>query len=697
MPSRAHLSNGGVDFIAEVIDGAFVIRYWGASIHGDVEEIQFQRSVAHSDYDEIQNPGFFREHSRGWLGHPAISGHREGRDWSTHFVVSNLDTDQKSFTCTFDDSATRLQSIFRGEIDSHGVITFELKVINLGETFVLDQLWYWLPIPNRADQTLDFVGRWSNERNPQRRDIGIGRWVRESLEGRSGHNFTIGEIALTRETNFANGEAWSIALSWSGNSQYSVEKTYEGMQSLGAREYFMPGEMVLKKNDLYEAPRLIAAYSSEGLDGLAQAHHAYLRSRKSHPTTPRPLTLNLWEAIDFDHGDERVKPIIDAAAEIGVERVVLDDGWFGSRRNDRSGLGDWQVSQDVWPHGLRSISDYVRSKGMQFGLWFEGEMISQDSQLFKSHPDWILQEKGRIPATWRHQQVLNIAHPEAFEYILTSVDSVIKENTVSYIKWDHNRTLIDAGYLEQAATHRQTKAIYRLFAELKKRNPGLEIESCASGGARIDFGIADHVDRFWVSDNNDALERQRIQRWSAQFFAPELLGCHIGPTRGNQTGRTLSLSMRAATALFGHAGIEWDVTEASEVERAGLRSWITYYKSKRSLIHSGEMIRIDYPDDSHYLYGVLSKDRREGLFNFVQLQTIPTSQPAHIQLRGLNPEKRYRVNVVTPAGNPGMMVIQPPQWINSGADLSGDSLMKVGLPAPILRPENALTFEVKEI
>ncbi|NDA41881.1 MAG: hypothetical protein EBX85_04590 [Actinobacteria bacterium] len=158
-----------------------------------------------------------------------------------------------------------------------------------------------MPIPNRADQTLDFVGRWSNERNPQRRDIGIGRWVRESLEGRSGHNFTIGEIALTRETNFANGEAWSIALSWSGNSQYSVEKTYEGMQSLGAREYFMPGEMVLKKNDLYEAPRLIAAYSSEGLDGLAQAHHAYLRSRKSHPTTPRPLTLNLWEAIDFDH------------------------------------------------------------------------------------------------------------------------------------------------------------------------------------------------------------------------------------------------------------------------------------------------------------------------------------------------------------------------------------------------------------
>lgn len=697
MPSRAHLSDGGVDFIAEVIDGAFVIRYWGATIQGDIGEIQFERSIANSDYDQIQTPGFFREHSRGWLGYPTISGHRDSKDWSTNFSVTELKSDKRKFESILEDTATKLRASFSGAIDSNGVITFQLTLTNLGERFTLNELWYWLPIPSQANQTLDFVGRWSNERNPQRRDIGIGRWVRESLEGRSGHNFTIGEIALTSSTNFSSGEAWSIALAWSGNSQYCVEKTYEGAQSIGASEYLMPGEITLEKNSSYQAPRMMATYSANGLDGLAQAHHSFLRGRSSHPNSPRPLTLNLWEAIDFEHSDERVKPIIDAAADIGVERVVLDDGWFGSRRSDRSGLGDWQVSKEVWPNGLRAISDYVRSKGMQFGLWFEGEMVNQDSQLYKEHPDWIFQEKGRIPATWRHQQVLNIANPAAYEYILNSVDAVIKENSISYIKWDHNRTLIDAGYQDRAAIHLQTKAIYRLFSELKIRNKGLEIESCASGGARVDFGIIDYVDRFWTSDNNDALERQKIQRWSAQFIPPELLGCHISPSRGNQTGRSIALSMRAATALFGHAGIEWDITKANEEELAQLKTWISYYKSKRSLIHSGAMVRMDYPDDAHYLYGVISKDRNEGIFNFVQLQTSTTSQPANIKIRGLNPTQKYQVRAISPAGQPGMMLIQPPKWLQIGAELTGDSFLKVGLPAPILRPENALTFEVKAL
>jgi alpha-galactosidase len=403
----------------------------------------------------------------------------------------------------------------------------------------------------------------------------------------------------------------------------------------------------------------------------------------------------MWEAIYFDHSEERVRKLVDVAARVGVERVVLDDGWFGKRRNDRLGLGDWQVSKEVWPNGLRPISDYVASKGMEFGLWFEGEMLNADSDVYRNHPEWILSEQGRTPPTWRHQLVINLANPDAFKYVLDSISKVISEANVRYIKWDHNRVLVDAGYLGKAAIHKQTHAIYKLFKELKERHPGLEIESCSSGGGRIDFGVVDYVDRFWVSDNNDALARQQIQRWTMQFMPPELLGTHIGPTPGHQTGRVLSLPFRAATALFGHAGIEWDITQVDETEFDLLKSWIEFYKAQRSLIHSGRVVRVDYPDENHYLHGVIGE--AESLFAYVQLQPIKTSHAPNLRFAGLNREKKYRVTAVAPAGEVGMMLIQPPKWLKDGVEATGAALIEIGLPAPILQPAEALLIEIKAI
>jgi alpha-galactosidase len=595
----------------------------------------------------------------------------------------------------FVDSAISLELELNLKIDSSGVIRMNYSLLNQGDDYALNELVYWLPLSDKARESLDFAGRWSNERNPQRKGIDVGRWVRESFEGRSGHNFTIGEIALTKETNFATGEAWSIALAWSGDVRYSIEKNYEGVQAIGASEILAPGEIILAKGESYKAPELIAVYSESGLDGLANRYHQHLRARPDHPKKPRPITLNMWEAIYFDHSEERVRKLVDVAARVGVERVVLDDGWFGKRRNDRLGLGDWQVSKEVWPNGLRPISDYVASKGMEFGLWFEGEMLNADSDVYRNHPEWILSEQGRTPPTWRHQLVINLANPDAFKYVLDSISKVISEADVRYIKWDHNRVLVDAGYLGKAAIHKQTHAIYKLFKELKERHPGLEIESCSSGGGRIDFGVVDYVDRFWVSDNNDALARQQIQRWTMQFMPPELLGTHIGPTPGHQTGRVLSLPFRAATALFGHAGIEWDITQVNETELNLLKSWIEYYKVKRSFIHSGKVVRADYPDENHYLHGVIGEV--ESLFAYVQLQPIKTSHAPNLRFTGLNREKKYRVTVVEPAGEVGMMLIQPPKWLKDGVEATGAALIELGLPAPILQPAQALLIEIKAI
>ena len=629
------LSHGGVAVHFQIDMGALIIRYWGP--HVDIKEedvvsqdeypsFLFSKSIPYSDFDHRLHPGIMREHSRGWLGHPTIQGHRKnGCDWSTQFHVQtaslrqqdsqegssseSTSTDQHFHVHLYDDS-TYLSLYMTYILNSFGVLKITYELVNnhpeQEEVYYLQNLIYWLPLPHHVTETLDFYGHWSKERIPQRhKQIPVGCWMRESWEGRPGHSYTIGTLAMTSGTTFAYGDVWSVALAYSGNSRYWIEKTYMGITSIGVEEILFPGEVILQSKQSYLAPPVLAVYSSQGLDGSAHVYHEYLRSlyKRRRPSIPfhRPMTLNLWEAIYFQHDPDRIRKIVDAAVEIGVERIVLDDGWFSSRRNDTSGLGDWMISEDVYPnHTLDHISQYIISKGIQFGLWFEGEMVNVDSNVFRQHPDWIMDEKGRIvtnttstkstSVSWRHQYVLNLAHPDAFTYLLESISTIISRLGVSYIKWDHNRVLVNAGYRGRPTVRQQTLALYQLLGALRLRHPQLDIESCASGGARIDLGIFNYVDRFWTSDCNDALERQMIQRWTMQFIPPELLGFHFGNAPSHQTNRVLSLPFRAITALFGHAGLECDITQFTREDQEAITRWISYYKDKRFLLHSGTMV-----------------------------------------------------------------------------------------------------------
>ena len=695
----ALLSVASSSLLLEVVNGALVIQHWGEPLHGDVSLAQtaMTPSIANSSWDAAQFPGIMRESSRGFLGQPAISGHRNGKAWSTQFEVSDFAQKGNHLSVTLNDAHAQLEVVVTFELDTFGVLKQSASIKNTGaSTYTLNEFIHWLPLPKEATETLDFIGRWSNERNPQRSEIKTGTWIRESREGRSGHNFSIVDIALTPQTSFQSGKAWAISIAWSGNSQYLVEKLFDGTLSIGAGELLLPGEVILEVGEQYEAPDLFAVYTSEGLDGVSSAFHQHLRARNVHPKRPRPLTLNMWEAVYFDHNEEKIKELVDVAAEIGVERVVLDDGWFHSRRDDFAGLGDWVIDPDIWPNGLSPIIQYINDKGIEFGLWFEGEMVNPDSDLYRAHPEWILHEGNRTPPLWRHQQVLDLGHEGAFNHVLEQTTAVLGAHNIAYIKWDHNRVLVDAGHLGAAGVRRQTQGIYRLFAELKKRHPGLEIESCASGGARVDLGVIDLVDRFWTSDNNDALERQTIQRWTSQIIPPELLGTHIGPTQGHQTGRTLALSMRAATALFGHAGIEWNVTEATAEERKHLASWAKYYKDNRSHLHSGKMVRVDYPEVHAYLHGVTAHDLSRAIFAYVQLTPTIAIHPSALKFPHLDPAATYSVKAVYPAGKPRFMVITPPEWLN-GISISGSALASIGVTAPILAPANALLIEITKL
>lgn len=698
IPANAIISQAGTSVVFDFSQSTPQILYWGSDL-GKIDPAQLRKSVveptAHAELDQHFFHGVWRENSRGNIQRPALLGHRAGRDFSQLFELTGVELHQHKLVATSEDVAAGLRVKITFEFVGSGVLAVQQEVTNTGlGDYSIDALEVFFPLPDRVSESMDFAGRWVKERQPHRRQIQPGIWMREEREGRTSHDYTILQLAMTSGADYQNGEVWALGLGFSGNSRHTIEREQSGRTLISAGELLLPGEIRLAPGETHTAPKVYAMHSDRGFDGITARSYGWLRARDNHPRRPRPLTLNVWEAVYFDHNLEKLSLLADVAKDIGVERFVLDDGWFGSRRDDTRGLGDWQVSPEVWPEGLGPLIKKVKDSGMEFGLWFEGEMLNPDSEIYRNHPDWILQVGNRVPPVGRRQHVVDITNPDAYEYILSQVDQVLTENDIAYIKWDHNKFLIEPASDGLPAVHEQTLAIYRLFDELKKRHPGLEIESCSSGGGRIDLGMVDHADRFWTSDCNDALERQYIQRYTQFAIPPELLGSHIGPTKSHTTGRVHELHFRAITALFGHAGLEWDITETTAEEREVLRGWSSYYKQKRSLIHTGEMVRVER-SDAAFVHGVVSQDKSSAVFSYVTLAGQAGSRPNAIFFAGLDPDKTYIAKAVFPAGQPKLIQRTNVEWFD-GVKLSGEALMRVGLAAPIMYPENALLIEIEE-
>jgi alpha-galactosidase len=434
-----------------------------------------------------------------------------------------------------------------------------------------------------------------------------------------------------------------------------------------------------------------AVASTHGLDGVAAALHAWQRTLPTHPAQ-QPVTLNVWEAVYFDHDRARLTRLADLAARVGVERFVLDDGWFHARRDDTAGLGDWWVDPAVWPDGLAPLVEHVHDQGMEFGLWFEPEMVNPDSDLFRAHPEWILSTGGRTPREHRHQQVVDLTHEGAWRHVLESVDRVLSENSVDYVKWDHNRDLLDAGSTTRGgvpAVHEQTLAYYALLDELRVRHPRIVWESCASGGGRIDLEVVQHVGRVWTSDMTDALSRQQIQRWTGQLLAPEYLGAHVSAPTSHQTGRTLSLDFRAATALFCAFGIEWDLTSATEAELDRLADWVSRYRRLRGLLHGGRTFRAASSDPAVLLHGVVAADRRTALVAHVQMEESAHNRGVRLRVPGLDPDARYAARWEGPVDRSAVSASSPlpEDGPTDGVPVSGALLGQAGIWFPRRRPE----------
>lgn len=679
------------------------VLHWGADLPDDAVAalpLLAQGPVPHSALDAPWPLTVLPGPADGWLGTPGYAGHRAGGSAAPRWAARTQGLGDGVIEVTLSESATVLSLRYR--MDTHGVLTVTPSVTNTtGATTVLDlaALRVLLPLPSRAGEVLDLTGRWCRERAPQRSALSDGTHLRASRRGRTGHDATLLLAAGTPGFGFRSGEVWSVHVAWSGNHEHLVERLPEGAGMhaavLGGGELLEAGEVRLDPGESYTAPEVVFVHSAEGLDGISSRLHRSQRSRAVHTNTPRPLVLNTWEAVYFDHDLDRLRELADTAAAIGVERFVLDDGWFGGRRDDRRGLGDWWVSPDMWPGGLGPIVKHVKGHGMEFGLWFEPEMVNADSDLVRQHPDWVLGPRAGHPREWRHQQVLDLANPEAAAHIEKQVSALVAELGIDFIKWDHNRDLMeavrtDASGVDRPAVHAQTVAFYGLLDRLRAAHPDLEIESCASGGARVDLGVLARTDRIWTSDCNDALERAQIQRWTSLLVPPELMGTHIGPATAHTTHRTLDLSFRMLLALQGHAGLEWDITQCTPAEREALAAWSGLYREVRGLLHSGDAVRVDVPDDGLLVTGTVAADRSEALFSVARLQTSGQAVPGLVPLPGLDPARTYVLRVRTEAGTPHTVQTAPPAWwadaLREGVRLSGAVLAGVGLPLPVLAP-----------
>ncbi len=623
-------------------------------------------------------------------GHPSPPGllaHKDGQDWALDPRVIDVERDSElSVKVVTNDAATGLAIAHLLELSEDGVLSCTTRVTNGSDKDVtLD----WcaalcLPLDPSLIDVTSFTGKWAGEFQIEQTQLSRGSFVRENRAGRTSHDCYPGLYFGTLSTTEKHGKACAVHLGWSGNHRLRADRLADDSISVQAGELLLPGEIILAPGAEYSTPALNVCWSNHGFGKLTHRLHNHALSRLPDAGTARPVHYNTWEAVYFDHSPEKLFALAEQAAEIGAERFVLDDGWFGARRNDAAGLGDWFVSRDIYPRGLEPLADHVRSLGMEFGLWFEPEMVNPDSDLFRAHPDWVLAASQADPIASRNQLPLDLTRPDVRDYLFERVSSLVAELGIAYIKWDMNRDIQHPGGASgQAVMHRQINALYGLIDRIRSAHPSLVIESCSSGGARADYGILARTDRVWTSDNNDARARHSIMRGASHFLPLQVLGNHVGPKKCHITGRRFGMSFRAGTAILGHMGMELDLAQESDADRDTLKQAIALHKRHRALIHTGAYHRLETPD--HITgSGIADRERSEALFQIAILDQHSAPHPPRIRFAGLDLERHYRLACQWPT----------PLAKDIGI-FAGSALMEYGLQLPQTYPDTCLIYHLE--
>jgi alpha-galactosidase len=682
------------------------IVYWGAQL-GCLSDAQLEqiasvtsRAVPQARLDHDVPVSLCPETGRGTYGSPGLEGHHFGRHSTPIFEYHSHSKTDNQIAIRCIDNIAKLELLILLSMDSKtGVVRKSIQLTNNNESaYQLNKLVLTLPFPYHAKELESYTGRWSREFQPQRAQLEHGVFTQENRRGRTSHEYFPGCLIGSHAFSEEQGEVWGFHLAWSGNHSWRAEAKSDGRRFVQAGELLFAGEIELAQGESYTTPELYASYSQKGINGLRKANHSYVREHllKFDASKPRPVHLNSWEGIYFDHDPEYICEMATQAAQIGVERFIIDDGWFKGRDHDKAALGDWIFDRNKYPNGLTPVIEHVNKLGMEFGIWVEPEMFNPDSDLFRTHPDWLLTAKGYPTPMGRYQYVLNLQNQDCFDYLYKCLDELLSENNIGYVKWDMNRELVQATHNDRAAVHGQTKAVYRLLDKLVAAHPEVEIESCSSGGGRIDYEILKRTYRFWTSDCNDALERQTIQKNMGIFFPPEVMGAHIGPQHSHTTRRQHDINLRGITALAGHMGVELDPVKESEEEKQAFAKYIALHKQYRHLLHSGDSFYLDNNDKTRHAYGV--HNAREALLTVSQLAMPDYMLPEPVRLSILDTDSEYKIKLVEyPKTSAGLMKVMP-DWVEQGeVVISGAILKQVGITLPVLDPEACLLIHIEKI
>jgi len=498
-------------------------------------------------------------------------------------------------------------------------------------------------------------GTWARERVMERSRLHHGKQGIDSTKGASSHQNNPFFALVSPNTNEDYGDAYGFNLVYSGNFFAQAEVTYHKKTRVVMGINHFDFNWLLEPGEIFTAPEVVMVYSAEGLGGMSRTFHNLYRNhliRGEYKDKRRPVLINNWEATYFDFNTDKLIEIAKQAAKSGIEMLVMDDGWFGHRDSDNSSLGDWFVYEKKLSGGLKYLVDEVNKLGLKFGIWFEPEMVSPDSELYRKHPDWVIQIKGRDKTELREQYVLDFSRSEVRDYIYDMMKKVLDSANIEYIKWDMNRQITEAGSAtlpvsrQRELWHRYVLGVYELLDRLTTNYPHILLESCSGGGGRFDPGMLYYSPQIWCSDNTDAIERLKIQFGTSLCYPASAIGAHVSDCPNHIVGRTTPFKTRGHVAMLGTFGYELDITKIPEADRELIPGQIEDYKKYNSLIRNGDHYRIGNVcvDNMWDAWMFVSKDKTEALFTFVQVLGRPNFRSRRIKLKGLNPEFSYKNN-----------------------------------------------------
>lgn len=540
--------------------------------------------------------------------------------------------------------------------EDRAVITRSASFLNLSNKSINIEkaMSFNLDLPDSNYNMIQLNGAWGRERHVYDRSIKEGTQGFYSLKGASSAEFNP-FLALRRpNTDEFSGEVIGFSLVYSGNFMAEIDvDTYNQtriMMGIHPERFSWP----LNLNEEFYTPEVVIVYSDKGLNYMSQVYHSLYREclmRGKWKDSVRPILLNSWEALSFSIDEEKIKELATNASKLGVELFVLDDGWFGKRNNDNAGLGDWTVNKEKFPNGLNEIIEYINKLGMDFGIWIEPEMVNKDSELYRSHPDWIIHDPNRKPSHTRNQYTLDFSRDEVVDHIYNQIEKLLSDYNISYVKWDMNRYITECYSKDKGANlqgtvyHKYILNVYKLYDKLTTRFPDILFESCSSGGARFDPGMLYYAPQTWTSDNTDAMERIKIQYGSSLVYPLISMGSHVSESPNQQVFRETALETRANVAYFGNLGYELDVNNLSDVEKEEIKKQIQFYKENREVFQFGEFYRIKNPYNNNIsAWMVKSNDEKTIILGCYKLLNHANEGKERVKLFGLDKDGDYKLS-----------------------------------------------------